>query len=268
MTVTLWDHPFSPYAQKVKIALREKGVPFETAVPGGIGAGGAAGEFVAANPRAEVPALIHDGPDGNIAIFDSTIILEYIEDAWPTPSLLPANAADRARVRMIEEVVDTHLEAVNWGLSELRWFRRAEGPLGETLTQKAGEQIRGYHAWLERELGTREWFNGETFGWGDLSVVPYVNGSAGHGVPPAAGSKLAEWLARANARPSVRETVAEAAAATQSGGMGSVADLLDQGLFKREYRDHRLEWMVKSGGMEVVRQGLAKNNIRFSPDLA
>ncbi|QNE32576.1 glutathione S-transferase family protein [Sphingomonas sp. NBWT7] len=264
MAVTIWDHPLSPYAQKVKIALREKGVGFDTAIPGGIGVGGAAGDFVAANPRAEVPALIHD----DAAIFDSTIILEYIEDAWPTPPLLPATPAERARVRMIEEVVDTHLEAVNWGLSELRWFRRAEGPLGDALAGKAAAQIRGYHAWLERALGNREWFNGDSFGWGDLSVVPYINGSAGHGVPPAEGSPLAAWLARANARPSVRDTVAEATAVAASGGMGDVAKLLDQGLFKREYRDHRLEWMVKSGGIDVVTQGLAKGNIRFSPDLA
>jgi glutathione S-transferase/RNA polymerase-associated protein len=66
----------------------------------------------------------------------------------------------------------------------------------------------------------------------------------------------------------VRDTVAEAAAVAASGGMGDVAKLLEQGLFKREYRDHRLEWMVKSGGLDVVAQGLAKGNIRFSPDLA
>ncbi|OWK30478.1 glutathione S-transferase family protein [Sphingomonas dokdonensis] len=264
MAVTVWDHPLSPYAQKVKIALREKDVAFDTAVPGGIGVGGAAGDFVAANPRAEVPALIHDG----FGVFDSTIILEYIEDAWPNPSLLPARPADRARVRMIEEVVDTHLEAVNWGLSELRWFRRAEGALGETLSTRATEQVRGYFSWLERELGDREWFNGDAFGWGDLSVVPYVNGSVGHGIAPEPGSKLAQWLARANARPSVRDTVAEATATASTGGMGDVAKLLDQGLFKREYRDHRLEWMVKSGGLEVVTQGLSRGNIRFTPDLA
>ncbi|MCD2317340.1 glutathione S-transferase family protein [Sphingomonas sp. IC-11] len=264
MAVTLWDHPLSPYAQKVKIALREKGVGFDTAVPGGIGVGGAAGDFVAANPRAEVPALIHDG----VGIFDSTIILEYIEDAWPQPALLPTAPADRARVRMIEEVVDTHLEAVNWGLSELRWFRRAEGPLADTLTTRASQQVRGYFGWLERELGDREWFNGDTFGWGDLSVVPYVNGSVGHGIAPEPGSRLAAWLARANERPSVRETVAEAATTASSGGMGDVAKLLEQGLFKREYRDHRLEWMVKSGGLEVVSQGMARGNIRFTPDLA
>lgn len=264
-TLRLWDHPLSPYAQKVKIALREKGVPFETQVPGGIGAGTQGGEFLAASPRGEVPALIH----GDVAVFDSSVILEYVEDAWPEPPLLPATPAERARVRMLEEVVDTHLEAVNWGLSELKWFGRGKDGAATTLEARAREQIAGFYSWLERELGEREWFNGASFGWGDLVVVPYVNGSVGHGSPPLADSRLAQWLARANARPSVKATTDEVRALASAGegaGMASVADLLEQGLFKREYRDHRLEWMVRSGGIDVVTDGLARNNIRFSPD--
>ena len=78
--VTIYEHPLSPYAQKVKIALREKGVPFEVACRAAWGRR-RGGDFARANPRAEVPVLI----DGDAAIFDSTIILEYIEDNWPTP---------------------------------------------------------------------------------------------------------------------------------------------------------------------------------------
>ncbi|WP_300556589.1 glutathione S-transferase family protein, partial [Maricaulis sp.] len=90
--ITLYEHPLSPYAQKVKIALREKGVPFEVAMPEGIGAGSTGGAFAEAAPRREVPALI----DGDVSLFDSTIILEYIEDKWPEPSLFPADPAARA----------------------------------------------------------------------------------------------------------------------------------------------------------------------------
>lgn len=258
----LYDHPFSPYAQKVKIALREKGLEFETVLPGGLGAGGAAGEFVAANPRAEVPALIDDG----VAVFDSTIILEYLEDLRPQPPLLPAAPADRARVRMLEEVMDTHYEAINWALSEIRAFRRAEGAEAETLLGAAGRQLAGFFAWLERQLGDREWFNGTAFGWGDLAVVPYLNGSRGHGFPPPDGSRLAAWLDRANARPSVAATTQEAIDMAKVAPMASVADLVERGLFKREYRDHRLEWMVRSGGIDVVLKGLERGNIRFTPD--
>ena len=262
--LTLYDHPLSPYAQKVKIALREKGEAFGAPLPGGLGAGGAQGDFLKANPRAEVPTLV----DGDVTIFDSTIILEYIEDKWPTPALLPATPADRARVRMLEEVMDTHFEAINWGLSEIRWFGRAPGRLGETLTAEAGRQTLSFFGWLETQLGDRPWFNGASFGWGDLCVVPYLNGSVGHGNPPAKGSKLSDWLSRANGRVSVAKTNEEAAAAAAASAMPNVAELLKQGLFKREYRDHRLEWMIKSGGAKVVADGLAKGNIRFTPDFS
>jgi glutathione S-transferase/RNA polymerase-associated protein len=256
--IQLFEHPLSPYAQKVKIALREKAVPFEVAVPGGIGVGGAAGAFVAANPRAEVPAMI----DGDVRVFDSTIILEYIEDKWPTPPLLPVTPAERAKVRMIEEVMDTHFESINWGLGEIRFFGRAKDELAEKIEAAAARQTKGYFLWLEKQLGEADWFNGAAFGWGDLSVVPYVNGAAGFGNLPAEGSRLAAWVTRVNARPSVAQTAAEALAAR--GNMANVAEMVEKGLFKREYRDHRLEWMIKSGGFEVVVKGLEKNNIRFT----
>jgi glutathione S-transferase len=258
--IKLYDHPLSPYAQKVRIALREKGQAFEALLPGGLGAGGAAGEFLDASPRAEVPALI----DGEVHIFDSTIILEYLEDRFPTPPLLPAGAAERARVRMIEEIMDTHYEAINWALGEVGWFRRAEGDKAEALRAAAARQTAGFHAWLERELGGRSWFNGEAFGWGDIAVAPYVAASAALGNAPPDGSRLAAWLDRALARPSAADTVGEAR--TFNRGGVDVADLVRRGLFKREYRDHRLEWMMKSGGVDIVLAGLEADNIRFAPE--
>jgi glutathione S-transferase/RNA polymerase-associated protein len=262
VTITLYDHPLSPYSQKVKIALREKGLAFEAVLPQGMGAGGASGAFVEASPRAEVPALA----DGAARVFDSTVILEYLDDAYPEPAMRPAGAAARARVRMLEEVMDTHFEAITWGLGELSWFRRAEGAQAEALQAAAARQLQGFYAWLERQLGERAWFNGAAFGWGDLAVVPFVNGATGQGHHLPEGSKLAAWLARANARPSVAATIEDIRAWSRHADMADVADLVAKGLFKREYRDHRLEWMIKSGGVEVVVQGLARDNIRFAPD--
>ncbi len=254
----LWEHPLSPYAQKNKIALREKGVAFELRLPAAIGSGATfESDFGAASPRGEVPAF----EDGDARIFDSTIILEYIEDRWPTPPLLPPSPADRARVRMLEDAMDTHYEAINWGLAEIAFFRRATGALAVQLTARAAEQTARWQRWLEAQLGARAWFNGESFGWGDLCVVPFLNGSAGFGNVPPAGSRLADWLARANARPSVATGAREAADAISA--MSLVANVVEQGLFRREYRDHRLEWMVKTGGLSVVVAGLEKQNIRF-----
>lgn len=190
----LFEHPLSPYSQKVKIALREKGLPFELRVPDGLGSGaGYSADFAGASPRVEVLVLI----DGDTRVFDSTIILEYLEDQYP--GRCPA-----AR------------------------------------------------------------FGGGRFGWADLSVVPYVNCSASFGHPPEAGTPLAAWLARVNARPAVARTAAEAEAAIPT--LEGLDALVRDGSFKREDRDYRLEWMVKSGGLEVVLDGIAKNNIRFSAE--
>ena len=259
--ITLYEHPVSPYAQKVKIALREKGVTFDLVTPAGFGAGAGSGPgvFTRASPRGEVPALI----DAETSIFDSTIILEYIEERWPTPPLLPQSARERARVRMIEDVMDTHFEAINWGILEIGWFKRAAGDLAQTMMDNAALQTSHFFEWLERQLGDRTWFNGDGFGWGDLCVAPHIATSMAFGNGPAEGSNLASWFARALQRPSVSDTVQEARA-TFGRGSSNIAELVEKGLFKREYRDHRLEWMIKSGGIGVVLKGMEAGNIRFT----
>jgi len=261
--VILYEHPLSPYAQKVKIALREKKVPFESHLPMGLGTGsGYADEFTKASPRSEVPALV----DGDTRIFDSTIILEYIDEKWPDPPLLPRDPAARARLRMIEEAMDTHYEAINWALGEIEFMKRATGTLAAQLVGTARRQCESWWGWLTKELGSAEYFGGGAFGRADLSVIPYLNGSAGFGITPAKGTTLAEWVTRVSARPAVRQTADEATASRN--GLYALPQLIEQGLFKREYRDYRLEWMIKSGGLAVVLDGLERKTIRFSPDFA
>jgi glutathione S-transferase len=254
----LYDHPFSPYAQKVKIALREKGLAFKAEVPAALGSGKAQGEFAVASPRNEVPALI----DGDARIFDSTIILEYLEDKYPAPPLLPRDPATRAQARMIEEVCDTLYEAINWGIGEIAWFKRAEGQQAEKMKETAARQTAEIQAWLADRLGTARWFNGESFGWADISVAPYLNRSFHYGFGTPAGAPLTKWRDRIRELPSVAETFREFEAA--AGSMGDAAGRLAAGAVVREYRDHRLEWMMKSGGVQVVLDGLARRNLRFT----
>jgi glutathione S-transferase len=254
----LYEHPLSSYAQKVKIALREKGLAFDLEIPPALGSGNSTGPFAAASPRLEVPTLV----DGDTRIFDSTIILEYLEDKYATPPLLPRDPAARAEARMIEDVCDTLYEAINWGLGEIRWFKRAEGRLAEEMTTRAASQTRQLLDWLNGKLGDKPWFGGTGFGWADLSIAPYLNRSVHYGIGPPEGSALKAWHGRICARASVAQTFREFAAATQ--GMASAAERLASGDIRREYRDHRLEWMMKSGGVQVVLDGLARNNIRFT----
>ena len=162
--------------------------------------------------------------------------------------------------------MDTSFEPINWGMGEIKWFRRLEGERARVLEARAAGQARGIYAWLTRQLGSREWFGDSKFGWADLSVAPYLNGARGNGLGPSPSSPLGAWLARANERASVRKA-AEAAAQSLK-AMRDVAGAVSSGLFRREYRDHRLEWMIRSGGLDVVLEGLKQDNIRFSNELS
>ena len=253
----LYEHPLSSYAQKVKIALREKGVAFDLELPETFGTGREDGPFATANPRAEVPVLI----DGDLRLFESTVILEYIEERWPKPALLPRDPAARAQARLTEEVCDTQYEAVNWGFGEILWFRRATGELAERMRATAARQTAILQDWLAARLGAADWFGGDRFGWADVAVAPILNRSVHYGLGPDADSPLALWHARVRERPSVARTFAEFDAAAVK--MAAAADTYTTGGRRREYRDHRLEWMIKSGGVEIVLAGLRDGNIRF-----
>jgi glutathione S-transferase/RNA polymerase-associated protein len=92
-------------------------------------------------------------------------------------------------------------------------------------------------------------------------VVPFVNGAGRFDIVPAAGSRLADWLARVNEREDVKAVTAAAQAAELD---PTAMQAAIEGGFKREYRDHRLEWMIRAGGMDVVAAGVAADNIRFN----
>src|SRR5262244_543288 len=97
----LYSGPLSMFGAKAQIALHEKGLPFELVMvpfdmerlyepkhP----------EVLRINPKRQVPVLIH----GDLEIFDSTQIFEYLEDLQPSPALWPAEPAARARARLLE----------------------------------------------------------------------------------------------------------------------------------------------------------------------
>ncbi|KAK5076587.1 hypothetical protein LTR64_005934 [Lithohypha guttulata] len=259
--IVLLESPVSSYVQKVKIVLREKGIPFTTKVPEDLSNNVISGPLRAANPRVEVPVLI----DGDLEIFDSTIILEYLEDKWPSPALLPKDPASRARARMIEEICDTEYEAINWGVAEVRWFKRAEGVLAEELERNGKHHVEVIQQWLTEKLGASPWFGGDSFDWADAAVAPIVNRSTTLGLGPALNTPLAAWHVRLKQRPSVAQTFKEYEEGLP--GMQVIVKHIQAGERRREYRSQRLEWMIKSGGLSVVAEGITRNNIRFTwPD--
>jgi glutathione S-transferase/RNA polymerase-associated protein len=243
---------------KVKMALLEKNLEFSAMIPEGLANGTTGGDFVDASPRAEVPALI----DGDVQLFDSTVILEYLEDKWPTPALLPQAPAERARVRMIEDIMDSLYEPNNWGMMEVTGFKRASGALADKLVAFSTANIKQIQGWLNTQLDNRTWFNGDHFGWGDVAVAPYVNRSAAVGLGPEKGTRLSDWFERANERDSVAKVIDQMKQVMTN--LPDFAALLADGKIKRQYRDHRLEWMIRGGGISIVQEGIDKDTIRFS----
>lgn len=256
--ITLYEIPVSPYAQKVKLALLEKGLEFVAKIPNMDAPEPA---FLAASPRLEVPALVDD----QVTLFDSSIILEYLEDRWPERPLLPKGAVERARVRVLEEVCDTLYDAVNWGVAEIMMFQRASGEQADKMLAVAREQVAGLNARLERELEGREWLNGASFGYADVVAYPFVSGAMALKNKPAAGSRLSAWVTAMRERPSAQR-VRQDIIATLPQFANRPKEIAD-GHHRREYRDHRLDWMLRSGGIEIVLAGIRANNIRFSRDL-
>ncbi|KAF2102397.1 glutathione S-transferase domain-containing protein [Rhizodiscina lignyota] len=253
----LHDHPVSSYAQKVRIALREKGIPFDYKTPDGLGSGSYIADLHKANPRHEVPALV----DGDFTVWDSSVILGYLEDKFPEHPLLPADPKGRASAKMIEEICDTQYEAINWGYGEVVWQSRATGDLQEKMVAEIKRQTSVMYSWLESELGSNDYFNGSTFGYADVCVAPMMNRGVIIDLGPAKGTPLQKWHERIQQHESVRSVFEEVAEGAKK--MAKTGDFFQKGGRAREYRDHRLEWMIKSGGLEVVLNGLKNQNIRF-----
>jgi maleylacetoacetate isomerase len=92
---------------RVRIALNLKGVPFEEVPIDLVRGDQHAGQYKAVNPQAVVPALVIDD---DAPLFQSMAIIEYLEETYPKPPLLPANARARARVRGLAQIIasDTH----------------------------------------------------------------------------------------------------------------------------------------------------------------
>ncbi|HTO47853.1 MAG TPA: glutathione S-transferase family protein [Burkholderiales bacterium] len=108
--VTIIGGYVSPYVRKVLVALQLKGVPYEIdpIIP-------FFGDdrFSRLSPLRRIPVLI----DGDLALADSSVICEYLEDRHPTPALYPRDPAARAKARWLEEYADSRMgDVIIWQL--------------------------------------------------------------------------------------------------------------------------------------------------------
>ena len=234
--ITLYDDVFSPYARKVRIALYEKGIPFERvrALHGDCNRT----DFVHVNPRAEVPALV----DGTFALYDSTIICEYLEDWQPDPALHPREARMRAKCRLVEDLADTQLDAAVYAISVVEFGRGEVDPVMHQAAQ--ADMVRLYDE-MERLLGAGPFFCG-TYSLADIAVVPHVMTATflGFGLDAARHPELVRWLDRVQQRPALVRDNADV--------MNTLQQLQEEKRqafdpYRVQWRSDRLEWVIKNG---------------------
>ncbi len=112
--LTLYDNPFSPFARKVRMVFHFKGLEFESL---GALARSEHDRLVEVNPRAEVPVLV----DRGFTFTDSTDIVYYLEDCFPTPTVFPGEPKLRAKARRWQRLADTLLDAIIHDVSIWTW---------------------------------------------------------------------------------------------------------------------------------------------------
>ena len=234
--LTLYDDVFSPYARKVRIALYEKGLPFERvrALHGDCNRT----DFLHVNPRGEVPALVDDG----VAVYDSTVICEYLEDTHPTPPLLPSDARRRAECRLLEDLADTQLDAATYAVAVVELGRHEPHP---EMHAAAARDLRRLYDELEHRLGGRPFLCGE-FSFADVAVLPHLMAATFLGFPlePDRQPRLLQWLARTQERPAVARDNTDVLATLQR-LQSEARPPFDP--YRVQWRSDRLEWVVKNG---------------------
>jgi len=198
----LYHLPLSPYCRKVRLVLAEKRLPFELKAERVWDRRPA---YLAMNPAGTVPTLEEEN---GLVIADSTVICEYLDEAYPDDSLIGATLGERVEVRRLTAWFDSKFDMeVTRNLNGEKYFKRVSGSGHPNATAlRAGyanlrEHLQ-YIGWLAE---TRKWLAGSTLSLADfaaaahLSVLDY-QGDVEWSVSPSAR----DWYARMKSRPSFR----------------------------------------------------------------
>jgi glutathione S-transferase len=192
--LTLVSHHLCPYVQRAVISLTEKGVPFERVY---VDLANKPDWFKTLSPLGKTPVL----KVGASAVFESAVILEYLEETHPIP-LHPSDPLRRAEHRSLVEYGSSILNDI-WGLYT--------APDAAAFATKRA-QLEARFAWLEARASPSPWFDGGPFSLVDTAFGPIFryfdvfDAIDDFGILTGK-EKLARWRAALAARPSIRHAV-------------------------------------------------------------
>jgi len=215
-------------------------------------------DLFTASPRAEVPALILD--DGR-TLSDSTIICEYLDDAFPHPSLRPSDPFERARMRTIEDLCDRAFDAVSYGY----WLAHARKnePEAAAMTAAARSEFATLLQRLEKELGDREFFCG-TLSIADVAAICYVPAAGAMEIGVDNTPRLKQWTGRMRGIPAVAADHRRLVKALA--GDHDISSEFEGPDGRIHWRDSRLEWPVRRGFIDLIAREYRAGRMMFPPD--
>lgn len=198
----LYHLPLSPYSRKVRLALAEKGLPFELQFEK---VWDRRPEFLRLNPAAQVPVLVEES---GLTVPDSAAICEYLDEAYPDVPLLGRTLAERVECRRLVAWFDGKFaREVDDNLLFEKLMRRLLGRgEPEAGAIRAGfVNLRHHLAYLGWLAEQRNWLAGDTLSLADLAAAAHLSaldflGDVDWSISPAAK----EWYARVKSRPSFR----------------------------------------------------------------
>jgi glutathione S-transferase len=181
--ITLYNAARCPYVARVRIVLAEKGIEYETVE---IDLSDRPAWYYDKNPTGRVPTIEED--DGR-PLPESVVIMEFLEERYPEPALLPPDPADRAFVRLLI-FRDDELTSPYYALR-----REEEG---------AREQFDAALGRFDGLLGERPYLGGAEYGLADIALVPwFLRARDMLGVEYDGFPAIADWLGRLEQRPAI-----------------------------------------------------------------
>jgi len=195
----LYDFPMSPRARKVRVVLAEKGLQYEKVTIDITKGEQKNSAFLAVNPYGKVPALQDDG----LAVYESTIVMEYLNDKYPNPPLLPADPGQRARARVLMHYADNPYDGAFSSLVGEVFFK-PKGQADQNAITKAKQELTACFEKLERELGNNEYLLGG-FTLADIGYAAWAPLFGPLQVEvPSQCQRVNAWLNRLKERSSVK----------------------------------------------------------------